>query len=131
MFVSYSRAESDWLPRFETMLRPVVDSRGMRVWSDTLIGASRRWRPEIDDAIACAAVALLLVSPDFLASDFIMRQELPALTARGVPLVPVLLRACRYRDVAELREVQWAHDPGREGPLAELKSARSMARSCA
>jgi hypothetical protein len=106
------------------MLRPVVDSRGMRVWSDALIGASRRWRPEIDDAIARAHVALLLVSPDFLASDFIMRMELPALIARGVPLVPVLLRACRYGDVAQLREVQWAHDPGREGPLAELKKRK-------
>jgi TIR domain/NB-ARC domain len=124
VFVSYSRSDADWLPRFETMLRPVVDGRGMRVWSDTSIGAGRRWRPEIDDAIACADVALLLVSPDFLASDFIMRQELPALTARGVPLVPVLLRACRYRDVAQLCEVQWAHDPGREGPLAELKKRK-------
>ena len=83
VFISYSRQDAEWLRRVATMLRPLVDSRGMRVWSDTLIGASRRWRPEIDDAIARAHVALLLVSPDVLASQFIMRQELPALIARG------------------------------------------------
>jgi hypothetical protein len=124
VFVSYSRRDAEWLRRVATMLKPLVDTRGMQVWSDISIGASRRWRPEIDDAIARAGVALLLVSPDFLASEFIMRQELPALIARGVPLVAVLLRACRYGDVKRLLEVQWAHDPGREGPLAELKKRK-------
>jgi WD40 repeat protein len=121
VFVSYCREDAEWLRRFEVMLKPAIRERGIDLWSDTLITASRKWRPEIDAAIARADVALLLVSPGFLASEFIMGEELPALIARGVPRVSVLLRACRYGDVAELSEVQWAHDPGREGPLAELK----------
>ena len=118
VFVSYCREDAEWLRRFAVMLKPEVRGRGMRVWSDTSIGASRAWRPEIEDAIARADVALLLVSPDFLASDFIMDEELPALIERGVPLVPVLVRACRHDVIAELARVQWAHDPKRDGPVA-------------
>jgi hypothetical protein len=66
VFVSYCRQDAEWLRRFEVMLKPEVRERGIEVWSDTSIAASRTWRPEIDAAIARADVALLLVSPDFL-----------------------------------------------------------------
>ncbi|MGH2941653.1 MAG: NB-ARC domain-containing protein [Solirubrobacteraceae bacterium] len=121
VFVSYCREDAEWLRRFAVMLKPEVRGRGMQVWSDALIGTGRAWRPEIDDAIARADVALLLVSPDFLASDFIMDIELPALIDRGVPLVPVLLRACRHGAVPELMRVQWAHDPNADGPVADAR----------
>src|SRR5918997_702513 len=100
VFVSYCREDAEWLRRFAIMLKPEGRGRGVQLWSDTLIGTGRKWRPEIDEAIARADVALLLVSPDFLASDFIMDEELPALIQRGVPLAPVLLRACRHDAVA-------------------------------
>jgi hypothetical protein len=37
------------------------------------------WREEIKKALASAQVALLMVSADFLASDFVTREELPEL----------------------------------------------------
>ena len=58
---------------------------GLEVWVDRVIATGREWRPEIEAAIARADVALLLVSSDFLASTFIVEQELPALVAREVP----------------------------------------------
>jgi WD40 repeat protein len=118
VFVSYAREDAEWLRKISVMLKPEVRNRRMQLWSDTAIGTGRRWRPEIEDAIARADVALLLVSSDFLASDFIMDVELPALIKRGVPLVPVLLRPCRHGAVAELADWQWAHDPGVDGPIA-------------
>jgi len=99
------------------MLKPLVRNQHVQLWIDTQIPTGRQWRREIELAIARADAALLLVSPDFLASDYIMEQELPALNARRVPLAPVLLRACLYRDEPLLAEVQWAHDPVRDGPL--------------
>ncbi|MGZ4618614.1 MAG: hypothetical protein ACXV3F_07780 [Frankiaceae bacterium] len=39
------------------------------MWSDDRTGVGADWRAELDTAIRQAAVALLLVSPDFLASD--------------------------------------------------------------
>jgi hypothetical protein len=44
------------------------------------------WRPEIEQAIARSRTALLLISADYLASDFILDDELPALGRHGVRL---------------------------------------------
>jgi hypothetical protein len=118
VFVSYSRQDFEWLRRVVTMLKPLVRRRRCELWFDETMGTGEQWQTAIDDAIARADIALLLVSPDFLASDFIMDGELPALIKRGVRLAPVLLRASLYDAVDELARVQWAHDPKVDGPIA-------------
>jgi WD40 repeat protein len=119
VFVSYCREDAEWLRRFAVMLKPEVRNRPpVELWHDTLIAAGRQWRPELEDAVGRTVVALLLVTPDFLASDFIMQTELPALQAAGAVLVPVLVRACSdWAPVDALRRVQGARDPAREGPV--------------
>jgi len=118
VFVSYSREDAEWRRRFVEMLKPVVRERRLEVWSDerTLVG--EQWRPQLAAAIERSRAALLLVSGAFLASDFIMLRELPALIERSVPLVCVLVRPCLWEEEATLERVQWAHDPRRDGPVA-------------
>ena len=65
-----------------------------------------------------ARAELLLVTGSYLGSRFIMEEELPALVAHGVRLVPVLVEDCLWDQEPLLAAVQWAHDPGRDGPLA-------------
>ena len=118
VFVSYSREDAEWRRRFTEMLKPLVRERRLEVWSDERLLTGYEWRPQLAAAIARSRAALLLVSPSFLASDFIMEQELPALAERGVPLVPVLVRPCLWQEIGLLERLQWAHDPGRGGPLS-------------
>jgi hypothetical protein len=129
VFVSYSRQDAEWLRRVATMLKPLVRGRRCELWFDTLIGTGQQWQPEVDDAIARADIALLLVSPDFLASDFIMGCELPALIKRGVRLAAMLLRDCHHCAVDELcvcngRKTRRSTDRSRP-------QLTSTARSCA
>src|SRR6266478_788146 len=74
---------------------------GMRVWHDRKIDGGDQWYPEIQEALANAAVALLLISPDFLASGFIAKEEVPYLIERqekhGMLLIPVLVRRCPWK----------------------------------
>ena len=99
VFVSYSREDAEWRRRFTEMLKPLVRERRLEVWSDERLLTGYEWRPQLAAAIARSRAALLLVSPSFLASDFIMEQELPALAERGVPLVPVLVRPCLWQEM--------------------------------
>ncbi|MCA1699154.1 MAG: hypothetical protein LC790_09750 [Actinobacteria bacterium] len=48
VFVSYSRADADWLPRFETTLKPLVSGRGAELldWpNESAAPAERRSGP--------------------------------------------------------------------------------------
>src|SRR3954470_15777893 len=89
VFVSYSHADREWLRRFLVMLDPLARNRRVPVWADEQIRAGDEWRRQIDGAVTRAACALLLVSPDFLASRFIIDEELPALVAQGMRLASV------------------------------------------
>ena len=118
VFVSYSREDETWRRRFAEMLKPLVRERRLDVWSDDRLVTGYEWRPQLAAAIGRSKAALLLVSPSFLASDFIMDRELPALLQGGARLVPVLVRPCLWQAVPVLEGLQWAHDPRRDGPVA-------------
>ncbi|MGO9971325.1 MAG: NB-ARC domain-containing protein [Solirubrobacteraceae bacterium] len=121
VFVSYSREDTEWRRKFVQMLKPMVRGRRLEMWSDERNVVGYQWRPQLEQAIHRSQVALLLVSPDFLASDFIMERELPELITQRAQLVCVLVRACLWREVPMLEAVQWAHDPERDGPVAESR----------
>ncbi len=76
VFVSYSRKDAKRRDKFFVMLAPDVRERRVDVWCDQREVVGEKWRPQLDQAMRRSQAALLLVSPDFLASDFIMGQEL-------------------------------------------------------
>jgi hypothetical protein len=75
VFVSYSRHDARWRDWFLGMLAPSVRARRLEMWSDQRELVGEGWRPQLADAIARSRVALLLVSREFLASEFIMTRS--------------------------------------------------------
>ena len=95
IFISYSQADSNFMRALRKHLSPLEQANMVRVWADDCIAVSEEWSKAIDDAIQNANVALLLLSADFFASEFIQQRELPALQARatqGLKLIPVIIR---------------------------------------
>jgi hypothetical protein len=127
VFVSYSHDDREWLRRLLVLLKPVVRNRRFEVWADEYIPVGDDWCRNITKVIERAQLAVLLVSGDFLASRFIMEEELPALVERKVRLAPVLLSDCLWEAEPLLASVQWVHDMGRDGPL-DIYSDRKSER---
>jgi hypothetical protein len=104
LFISYSHRDDAWRAKLETHLAMLKRSGVFRVWHDRKIGAGREWAGEIDNALEQADVILLLVSADFLDSDYCHDRELRRALERhrqGVAcVVPVILRACDWHSSA-------------------------------
>jgi hypothetical protein len=80
------------------------------VWDDRKIGAGDAWFDQIQEHMRSAKVAILLISPSFLTSDFILAHEVPKLFDRhaesGMHIYPLLIRPCPWQEVAWLARMQ-------------------------
>lgn len=125
IFISYSHKDKKWLERLQTMLKPLVRSGQITVWDDKEIKVGAQWHEEIMAALATAKVGLIMVSPNFLASDFISEVELPSLLKaaknEGLEVCWILLSTCLY-ETSELSRFQAAHDISR--PLDSLSPSQ-------
>src|SRR4051794_4914264 len=96
IFISYSHCDSTWLERLQVHLKPLEKEGFFDIWDDTRISTGQNWSVEIKKAIESSQVAVLLISADFLASDYIISEELPCLLAaaqtQGLIVMPVILK---------------------------------------
>jgi WD40 repeat protein len=93
-FVSYAHTDGDLktilLGKLQTLLRTHPLAR-FELWTDGEILPGKEWLAEIRDAMEACDFGLLLVSPSFLASKFITKEELPKLL-QNKPVIPVALK---------------------------------------
>src|ERR1035437_1344312 len=124
VFVSYSHRDKRWLDELLITLKPLTRKRKIAVWEDTKINIGARWRTEIKGALDRAKVAILLVSRNYLHSDFISENELPPLLdaakKQGLVIVWIAIGYSSYEET-EIAEYQAANDPSR--PLNSLSES--------
>jgi hypothetical protein len=127
VFISYSHEDRLWLEWLQTYLRPLEEEYGGKIdcWADTRVETGERWRQDIEEALARTKVAVLLVSPHFLASKFITKIELPSLLKAaeqdGATIMPVIVSPCRFLCTPSLAQFKAANDPKRT--LLHMKPA--------
>jgi len=79
VFISYAHKDQAWFDEFYKHLAAAEAKNLLNVWSDKEIPPGTLWFDGISKALSRARVGLLLVTPDFIASDFIRNEELRAL----------------------------------------------------
>ncbi|MCB9234088.1 MAG: toll/interleukin-1 receptor domain-containing protein [Bacteroidia bacterium] len=122
VFVSYSRNDMDFLERLKVHLKPYEKKGIIDLWSDTKVNAGEKWKEKITEALNKAAIAILLVSADFLASDFIVDNELPPLLKasqeKGTKILPVYIKPCSLVGQENISAFLGINDP--RVPLSKL-----------
>ena len=115
IFVSYSHKDhedSSVVGKIFTHLYGLKQSfPELEIWIDQrMIRVGDHWLPEIDGALAAADLAVMIISPEFLASSFITQNEQPRLLDRraqgGLRLVPILLAPCRWPSWLSATEIR-------------------------
>lgn len=114
VFISYSRQDTIWKDRLYPHLRPLERICDAKIWDDTLIAPGEQWQNEIAKALASTKVAVLLLSANFLSSDFIANNELPPLLRaaeeEGTIILPLIVKPCGFKRT-NLRQFQAVNDP--------------------
>jgi tetratricopeptide (TPR) repeat protein len=104
VFYSYAHEDESYLKRLHTHLTMLRRAGLISAWYDRQIGPGTDWAQTIDTHLEQATIILLLVSPDFLASDYCydieMQRALQRHNADDAQVIPIILRPC-----------DWSHAP--------------------
>lgn len=102
LFFSYSHRDGKLRDELEKYLSLLKRQGLITGWHDRKITASSEWAGEIDTHLNSAKIILLLISADFLASDYCYDKEMTRAMERHeageARVVPIILRACDWQD---------------------------------
>jgi TIR domain len=108
-FISYAHADHKAVATLQTHLRATERLLDVSFWMDVRkLHGGDYWDASIQKAISAAQVHLLLMSPSFLASDYIYDHELPAIRSKlagGGLVVPVVIKECYWQSLGPLQAV--------------------------
>ncbi|TWA88991.1 toll/interleukin-1 receptor domain-containing protein [Bradyrhizobium stylosanthis] len=103
LFLSYSHRDEPLRAQLETHLAGLHRQGFIAVWHDRRITAGDDFAASIDAHLEAADIVLLLVSPDFIASDYCYEKEMSRALERhqagSCTVVPVILRPCDWHDL--------------------------------
>jgi len=102
IFISYARKDSDDLTILLKYLKELkFAGHDFSYWFDQNIKPGEEWGEEIKAALLSSNIAILLVSQDFLSSDFVNNKELPSILdsykEKGLTLLPLIIKPCAYK----------------------------------
>ena len=114
-FISYAREDVRWVDRIKTALGILTLSGELTLFIDRTIETGELWERKLADAIDASDGAILVISGDFLGSEFIRTKELPRLFAareqRAFGLIPIVVRPCPLQLATDLIQFQMFNDP--------------------
>lgn len=110
LFISYSHRDERYLKALKVHLAGLRREGLIADWYDRMITPGEEWRQAIDDSLDSADCVLLLVTPDFIASDYCysveMERALQKHRESRILVLPVIARPA-----------DWQHTP-----LSELQA---------
>ncbi len=127
VFISYSHQDEAEKTNLVTHLDVLKKAGLIELWLNDRIEGGADWEAEIKQAIVRANVAVLLISANFLTSDFILGAEVAAFLQRreseGLTVFPVIAKACAWEACDWLAKMNVRPKNGRpiwNGPNSQI-----------
>jgi sulfur transfer complex TusBCD TusB component (DsrH family) len=102
VFISYSHKDDGLRTELDVHLSDLKRQGKIVAWHDRKITAGEEWKNVIDEHLESADIILLLISPDFMASDYCYDIELKLALKRHengeARVIPVILRSADWQD---------------------------------
>src|SRR5438105_2548949 len=103
VFFCYAHEDESLLKRLKQYLTPMQRQGLIAMWHDRDISAGTEWEQEISKQLNAAQIILLLVSPDFMASDYCysieMKRALERHHRKEACVIPIILRNVDWQDI--------------------------------
>ncbi len=100
LFISYSRADSKWKNELIKNLAALKNQELITTWHDKEI-ESGLWEPQIKDAMNNANIFLLVITQNFIASDYITSNEITEAyrkyLAKDALIFPIIFDSCDWK----------------------------------
>jgi internalin A len=117
VFVSYSHKDERQLNELKTHLSPLERLKLIETWYDRRIVAGEDFGQKINENIDSADIILLLISSDFIASDYCYQKEMERALERHerkeARVVPVIIRDVDWKVIPELSRLTAVPKDGR------------------
>jgi internalin A len=94
IFVSYSHNNTVWLGKIKSHLSGLRRKNLIKDWTDQEIQAGEKWNEKIIDELKKADIVILLLSADFIASDYIWEVELKKVLDNRKTIIPIYIESC-------------------------------------
>src|SRR5262249_41038191 len=105
IFISYSHRDKAWRDQIASTL----ERADLEVLDDTLLLPGQNWNEELRKLWERARAAILIVTPNFLASESIQSGELPQLLElqkkNGLRLIPVITEPSDWQTLDAIRDI--------------------------
>jgi len=109
LFISYAREDELFRDELRGALTAYERKGELTAWDDTCIVAGQRWETELLEKLERADIVVLLLSNDFIRSEYCYSKEMKRAVERDAAgqcaIVPVVVRACAFEKL-DLGKIQ-------------------------
>jgi len=102
IFISYSHKDNQYREDLRNWLKPLAREQKLKIWDDQSVDLGKEWAKEINVNLENAQIIILLVSVDFLASDYCYSIELKKAIEKHKKneaiVIPIIIRDCNWHE---------------------------------
>lgn len=109
IFIAYTRTDESYLRELRAQLKILERKKAVNIWYDGKLIAGQKWNEEIEKQLATSDIFLMLLSADFINSDYAYGKEMEHALKRHergeAIIIPIIARDCAW-ELTPLAELQ-------------------------